>query len=93
MTSNKCFGPLGGPENTTSTIEGKRVFMELAEKFGLDTNEGCDLIMNSLCFAMVCMLMKRMNPDNYPYGTQLIYKIIKENLELNAKSQRNDHQA
>lgn len=89
--ANKCFGPISDDQNATSLVEGKRIFLELAGKFGLDTTESCDLVMNSLCFAMVCMIMKRMHPDNYGYGLQLIHKILKENLELNAQSQRNDH--
>lgn len=69
------------PEDQNSLIlqEGKRIYLELSTKYPEDTIAQKDLILNSLCFALVCCMKMNVSANDYPYFMQLVHKILKDN--------------
>lgn len=62
---------------------GFRIYDDLKQKFGCDTPEALDAILNSLCVSFIVLILKHINHDDYEKFFNVIYKIIRENVNKN----------
>ncbi len=74
------FQDLPGKENPQFLIDGKRIYMELKEKYPNNTNEDLDNILNGLCAALICLVRGNVDKSNHKNFLQLIWKILNKNL-------------
>ncbi len=60
--------------------EGVRIYNELLAKYPEKTVEHKDILLNSLCFALVHLLKLDVSADDHPIALQLIHKVLSNNL-------------
>jgi uncharacterized Zn-finger protein len=78
----KAFQYLPGNENPQFLEDGKRIYLELRNKYPKNTNEDLDNILNGLCAAMTCLMYDNVDQSNHKNFLQLIWKILNQNLEI-----------
>lgn len=81
MEERKPFQNLSGKENPQFLYDGKRIFLEMREKYPNNTNEDLDNILNGLCAALICLIFSSVDKDNHKYLIQLVHKILSKNLD------------
>jgi hypothetical protein len=77
MTNRKFLQDLDDP---IFLQEGKHIYQMLREKYPESTDEHLDIIINSLCAAIVIVGKSHVRPDNREKFCQLIENIINKNL-------------
>ena len=80
MTERKSFQNLPGEENPHFLEHGRKIYLELVEKYGTNSVEGLDSILNILCVCLVCLAKSTVNKDNHTCFLQLVYNILSTNL-------------
>ena len=75
MTEKKQYAPLTAEDNEIVTRVGNNVYRLLVNNELLNT----DLIMNSLCCALTCLLIDKIDEDNRRGLIQGIYQILTRN--------------
>lgn len=79
MMKRKAFGPIDKKSYDIASLEGFQIYSELIKRHGNDTTEDLDQVMNSLCFALICLMKNHVDKDNIPVILQVIHKILSEN--------------
>ncbi len=80
MSNRKAFQHLPGNENPQFLEDGKRIYLEMRQKYPNNTNEDLDNILNGLCSALVCLVYDNVAKDNHKNMLQLIWKILNDNI-------------
>ena len=65
--------------NDISREYGINIYKELRKEFPEDTPKDLDLILNSLCMALICVIRLHSHKDNWNTMIQLVSKIITKN--------------
>jgi hypothetical protein len=79
----KSFQPSIQSDNEIYLHNGKEIFFALKDKFPIDgekCQENCDIILNSLCASLICLLHSAVDKDNRKQIIQLIHKILSQNV-------------
>jgi len=66
-------------DNIQFMEDGKRIFLELRQKYPEYTNKDFDHILNGLCAALICLMHVSVEKDNQKMFLQLVYKILDSN--------------
>jgi hypothetical protein len=77
----KAFKNLSEEDMKEANETGRIILETLVQKFGVDTPEGCDGILNSLCVTLSLFAITSVQRDNRNYFCQLVFKILSNNLE------------
>lgn len=80
MNDRRAFGAIPEEENAKALEEGIRIYKELSVKYKTNSNASLDMIMNSLCAAMICFVRDNVKSDNHPVILQVIHKILSSNV-------------
>lgn len=80
MNERKSFQDLPGNENPQFLEDGKRIYLEMRNKYPNNTNEDLDNILNGICVSLICLMRDAVNKDNHKYFLQLIHKILSKNI-------------
>jgi len=79
-TERKCFGDLLQDENLKAFRIGKEIFFKLKQLYPENNVQNLDLILNTLCASLVCLIAHAVNKDNYSISIQLVHKILTRSL-------------
>lgn len=76
----KSFGPISDNDNKTASDLGLDIFLNLRNKYPEDTVKDLDIILNSLCAALILLIKNRVDESNHLAMVQLIHKILSHNV-------------
>lgn len=65
--------------NDISTEEGKRIFQELRTRYFENTIVDLDIILNSLCFALLCLRKSNCGTKDFSSFNLLVVNILNKN--------------
>ncbi len=77
----KSFQPLPGNQNPQFLEDGKRIYLEMRQKYPKNNNIHLDNILNGLCASLLCLMHDKVNNKDHKQFLQLIYKILSSNVE------------
>lgn len=80
MSKRKAFQHLPSEENPQFLENGKRIYLEMKNKYPNKTNDDLDNILNGICAALTCLMFDAVNKDNHKYFLQLIHSILSKNI-------------
>jgi hypothetical protein len=75
------FPEITNEENEICNREGCEIFANLRKKYSNDTNQDLDIILNSLCFALVRLFKLNSLQEDAEKCSELIKSIVYENLK------------
>jgi hypothetical protein len=75
----KAFQYLSGKENPQFLEDGKRIYIEMRNKYPLQTVEHLDNVLNGICASLVCMMHANVEKDNHKNFIQIVWKILNDN--------------
>lgn len=78
--NRKAFQNLPAKDNPQFLIDGKKIYLELREKYPNATIADLDNILNGLCAALTCLMFDNVGKEDHLPFLQLIYSILKKNL-------------
>lgn len=78
--NRKSFQNLPGNENPQFLEDGKRIYLELRNKYPNNTNVDLDNILNGLCAALTCLVYENVPRDNHKNMLPLIWNILNKNI-------------
>jgi hypothetical protein len=70
---------LNEKENKRVYETGLRIYENLKAEYPDKTNNALDLILNSLCMALTCLIHEGMEKDNRAIAIQMVHKILTDN--------------
>lgn len=79
--NRKSFQHLPGNENPHFLEDGKRIYLEMRNKYPKNNNAHLDNILNGLCAALTCLMNENVHRDDHRKFIQLIWNIINKNLK------------
>lgn len=74
-----AFKDLDENKNNISFVTGAEIYANLRKRFPEESMEHYDLILNSLCMALTCLIKSKVKSDHRLVFAQLIHKIITNN--------------
>jgi len=77
----RAFGSIPKDEAEIARQEGIVIYKLLRQKYKDSSTSDYDMILNTLCVSLICLIKTSCPPDNYPYMFQIIHKILQENLK------------
>lgn len=80
MSDRKSFQNLPREENPHFLLDGREIYLELAKKYGVNSVEGLDSILNVLCSGLIHLVRINVGKDDHENVLQLIHKILSKNL-------------
>jgi len=80
MKERKSFQDLPGDENPQFLENGQKIYLQLREKYPNNTVEDLDNILNSLCTAMLFLVLNNVEHSDRKNFLQLIWKILNKNI-------------
>lgn len=83
MTKRKRFSGATDDENSMFSKDGLVLYLELRNKYGNQTEDNLDYILNTLCAALVYLITRNSEKDSHMQLLQSIYKILLKNIERN----------
>ncbi len=75
----KPFSDTNEDINKISYELGKKIYIELRNKFPENSVRDMDIILNTLCSALIVHIYTNVEKDNHVYLVQLIHKILTKN--------------
>jgi len=76
----KSFQHLSGNENPQFLEDGKRIYLELRNKYPKNNCKDLDNILNGICAALICLICDNVEKSNHRPMLQLIYQILNKNI-------------
>ena len=76
----KPFQDLPANENPLFSENGKRIYIEMKQKYPNQTNEDLDNILNGLCSSLIFLMFDNVDKSNHKNFLQLIWKILNKNI-------------
>lgn len=67
-------------ENEVCLREGTEIFKKLQEKYPPTNQVNLDIILNTLCCSLICLLLSSVERDNRRIMIQVIHQIITKNI-------------
>lgn len=80
--SNKPFQPMSKEDNKECTVNGISLYEMLKEMYPNQNVKDLDMILNSLCIALIVHMKENVDQDNHKYFLQLIHKTINDNIKV-----------
>lgn len=74
-----AFDDLSVDSNQTAYKLGLEIYKELQKQYPDKTTEHLDLILNSLCMALICLIHQNVDKEDRPVMIQLVHKILTKN--------------
>ncbi len=78
--SRKSFQHLSGDENPQFLEDGKRIYLEMRQKYPQNTNEDLDNILNGICASLACLAYENIHKSDHKGFLQLIWSILNKNI-------------
>lgn len=86
MSEPRAFESLTEDHNQKATQVGLAIYELLQKHYPECNTTDRDLIMNSLCVALVAFIHQNVDKDNHPIILQVIHKILTNNLQKSCTS-------
>jgi hypothetical protein len=79
QNERKSFQNLPGHLNPQFLEDGKKIYLEMKNKYPNKSSEDLDNILNGLCVSLTCLMYENVSKDDRKQFVHLIYKIISDN--------------
>ncbi len=66
--------------NKLARDAGIEIYTQLRTQFPEESMRDYDIILNSLCMGILCLIHSKVNPDNRAVLVQIVHKILMKNI-------------